>query len=87
VFNLKLDRHCYNQGCGSGFELDPDLIGSVDPDPESESGSGIGIQEGKNYQQKKKKINKFHVLCWMFSFESFFCNLDVLYGGLGIDKL
>jgi hypothetical protein len=25
------------QGCGSGSELDPDSIGSVDPDPYSES--------------------------------------------------
>jgi hypothetical protein len=33
---------------------------------------------------------KFHVLkCWMGSLraECFFCNLDILYGGLGIGKL
>jgi hypothetical protein len=33
---------------------------------------------------------KVHVLkCWMASFETegFFCNLGVLYGGLGIVKL
>jgi hypothetical protein len=28
-----------DQGCGSGSQLDPDSIGSVDPDPESGSGS------------------------------------------------
>jgi hypothetical protein len=71
-----------NQACGSGSELDPDSIRSMDPDPVF----GIRIQEGKNDQQKKKKIKKFHVLkCWMFSF--FFCNLDVLYGGLRKGKL
>jgi hypothetical protein len=30
----------WKQGCGSGSQLDPDSIGSVDPDPYSESGSG-----------------------------------------------
>jgi hypothetical protein len=29
------------QGFGSGFQSDPDSIGSVDPDPDSESGSGM----------------------------------------------
>jgi hypothetical protein len=24
----------YNQGCGSGSQLDPDSVGSVDPDPD-----------------------------------------------------
>jgi hypothetical protein len=38
--------------------------------------------------QRSRKVKKFHVLkCWMFSFESFFCNLDVLYGSLGIGEL
>ncbi len=31
---------CFRQGFGSGCELDPDSIRSVDPDPYSESGSG-----------------------------------------------
>ncbi len=60
---------------GSGSELDPDSIRSVnpvrnpDPDP-------------KKYPQKYNKIKKFHALkCCMFSFEG--CSLDVLSGGLG----
>jgi hypothetical protein len=54
------------QGCGSGSELDPDSIGSVDPDPYSESGSG----RAKITHKSKKKF-KCHVLkFWMFSFES-----------------
>jgi hypothetical protein len=49
----------------------------------------IWIQEGKNGPQKKeKKIKKFHVLKgWILSFEDFSCSLDVLHGGLGINKL
>jgi hypothetical protein len=42
------------------------------------------------HKVEKKKIKKFHVLnCWMFSFEAegFFCNVDFLYGGLGVGKL
>jgi hypothetical protein len=37
-----------------------------------------------------EKIKKFHVLsagCSLLRAEGFFCNLDVLYGGLGIGKL
>jgi hypothetical protein len=60
------------QGFGSGSELDPDSIGSVAPDP--------GWQD---WPTKLKKIKKFHFL----RAEGFFCNLDVLYGGLGIGKL
>jgi hypothetical protein len=56
VFNLKLDRHCYNQGCGSGYELDPDLIGSVNPDPESGSGSG---SRREKITHKRKKLKNF----------------------------
>jgi hypothetical protein len=29
----------------------------------------IRIQAGKNDPQKKKKLNEFHVLCWIFSLE------------------
>jgi hypothetical protein len=49
----------------------------------------IWIQEDKNGPQKKeKKMKKFLVLkCWMFSFEGFSYSLDVLHGGLGINKL
>ncbi len=49
------------------------------------SGSG----SGRAKMTKVEKNLKFHVLkCWMFSLraEGFFCNLDVLYGGLGIGK-
>ncbi len=56
----------HSQGCGSGSQLDPDSIASVDPDPYSESG-----YRRANDPQKQKKFQKFHVLkCWMFSFES-----------------
>jgi hypothetical protein len=63
----------------------------------SVSGSGFGIrlriQEGKNGRAKmthksRKKFVKVHVLkCWMASLEMKSCNLDILYGGLGIGKL
>jgi hypothetical protein len=39
---------------------------------------------------KNIKVKTFHVLkCWMFSFrdDGFSCRLDILYGGLGINKL
>ncbi len=63
--------NCLLQGCGSvsgsGSELNPDSIGSVDPDPYSGSGSRMA----KITHKSRKKIKKFHVLkCWMFSFES-----------------
>ena len=42
---------------------DPDSIGFVDPDPALDLG-------GKNYQQKKEKVKKFHILkSWMLSLE------------------
>jgi hypothetical protein len=46
------------QGCGSGSQLDPDSVGSVDPDPE----------EGKNDPQKWNKLKKsyFEVLYGLF---------------------
>jgi hypothetical protein len=47
----------------------------------------IRIKEGKCDPQKKKKIKKFPVSgvgCSLLKAEGFFCNLDVLYGGLGI---
>jgi hypothetical protein len=40
--------------------------------------------------KSRKKFVKVHVLkCWLplFRADGFFCNLDVLYGGLGIGKL
>jgi hypothetical protein len=55
VFNLKLDRHCYNKDCGTGSDLDPDLIGSVDP----ESGSGSGSRREKITHKRRKKLINF----------------------------
>jgi hypothetical protein len=42
------------QGCGSGFQLDPDSIGSVDPYPYSESGSRMAKM---NYKSRKNLRN------------------------------
>jgi hypothetical protein len=71
-----------NQGWRSGSGLDPDSIGSVDPDSESGSGS-----------KRAKMTHKSRIFFFNFMFRSvgwpllradgFFCNLDVLYGGLG----
>ncbi len=51
----------------------------LDPDP-----------GGQKWLAKIEKVKKFRLLkCWMFSFESwgFFCNLDILRGGIGISIL
>jgi hypothetical protein len=44
---------------------------------------------GQKWPTKKEKKNKkFHVLkCWMFSCEGFSYCLEVLHGGIGINKL
>ncbi len=79
-------------GCGSGSVsgsgLDPDSIGSVDPDPYSESGSGS--RRAKMTHKSRNFFEKF--MFWSVGWpllraEGFFCNLDFLYGGLGIGKL
>jgi hypothetical protein len=73
-----------NQGCGSGCGLDPDSIGSVNPGRIRNPDPG-----GQKWPTKVEKYLKVHVLkCWMASLwaEGFFCNLDILYGGLGISK-
>ncbi len=62
------------RGSGSGSQLDPDSIGSVDPDPDP---------GGQNDPQKEKKSVGWPLL----RAEGFFYNLDVLYGSLGIGKL
>ncbi len=66
----------------------------ADPDPDwirIQSGQWIRIQEDKNDPQKLKKNCKssyFLSVGWpLLRAEGFFCNLDVLYGGLGIGKL
>ncbi len=57
---------------------DPDSIGSVDPDPDLESGSG-SVSRRANMTHKSRSVG------WpLLRAEGFFCNLDVLFGGLGI---
>ncbi len=57
------------------------------------SGSGsvfgirIRIQEGKNNPHKEKKFMFWSVGWPLLWAAGFFCNLDILYGGLGIGKL
>ncbi len=74
-------------GFGSGSQLDPDSIGSVDPDPYSESGS----RRAKIMTNKRRKNLRNFMFssdgCSLLRAEVFFCNLDVFYGGLGIGKL
>ncbi len=79
VWNIPASR---NQGCGSGSGLDPDSIGSVDPDPDP------GGQKWPTEVDKKILKFIFWSVGWpLLRAEGFFCNLDVLYGGLGIGKL
>ncbi len=71
---------------GSGLDLDS--IGPVDPDPNSESGSES--RRAKMTHKRRNFFVKVHVLkCYkpLLRAEGFFCNLDILYGGLGIGKL
>ncbi len=55
------------------------------------SGFGIRIQEGKNDLPNKffffRNFMFWSAGCSLLRPEGFFCNLDVLYGGLGISKL
>jgi hypothetical protein len=64
-----------------GRVADPDSIGSVDPDPDSESGSGSRRAKMTHKSRKNFLSSCFEVL------EGFFCNLNILYGCLGIGKL
>ncbi len=83
---LFLSRHskailfwCIVQGYGSGSVFNRAS--------RSESVFGIRIQEGKNDPQKEKKF-MFCSVGWPLLWAAgFFCNLDTLYGGLGIGKL
>jgi hypothetical protein len=57
-------------------------------DPDSESGSGS--RRAKMTQKSRKKLRNFmfgSAGCSLLRAEGFFCNLDDLYGGLGISKL
>jgi hypothetical protein len=58
----KLEFFTYNliQGCGSGSQLDPDSIGSVDPDPDP-GGQKWPTKVGKNL-----KISCFELLDVLF---------------------
>ncbi len=83
-----------SQGCESGSVsgsgLDPDSIGSVDPDPDPYSKSGSGSRRAKITHKSRivLKSTCFEVLDGLpLRAEGFFCNLDFLYGGLGIGKL
>jgi hypothetical protein len=69
------------------IRLDPDSIGSVDPDPDSESGSGTRRAKMTHKSRNFFKSSCFEVLDGILRAVGFFCNLDVLYGGLGIGKL
>ncbi len=64
------------------------LTSVVDPDPYLHWSR---IQEGKKLPTKIGKVNKFNFFLWagcsILRAESFSCSLDVLYGGLGINKL
>ncbi len=64
-----------------------DSIGSVDPDPYSESGSGSRWAKMTHKSRKIKKFMFSSARCSLLRAEGFFCNFDVLYGGLGIGKL
>jgi hypothetical protein len=58
----------------------------MDPDPYSESGS----REAKMTHKSRKKFRNFMFLsaeCSLLRAEGFFCNFDILYGGLGMVKL
>ncbi len=67
---------------------DPDSIGSVDPDPFPEFGSGFrGAKMTHKSRKKLRNIMFWSARCSLWRAEGFFCNLDVLYGGLGIGKL
>jgi hypothetical protein len=47
-----INYHSANQGCGSGSQLDPDSIGSMDPGAESGSGS----RRAKMTHKSRKKL-------------------------------
>jgi hypothetical protein len=72
--------------------VDPDSVGFLNPypDTDSQSGSKSGSRTAKMAQKNRNLYcNKFHLVkCWMFSLrvKGFSCSLDVLYGGLGINK-
>ncbi len=66
---------------------DPDSIRPVDPDPDSESGSGRAKMTHKSREKKLYKFMFWSVGWPLLRAEGLFCNLDILYGGLGISKL
>jgi hypothetical protein len=64
---------------------DPDSIRSADADPYSESGSG----SSRGQKLPTKVAKNFEISCSepLLRAEGFFCNLDVLYGGIGIGNM
>ncbi len=79
-------NHCF----GSGSELDPDSIRSVDPTPNPDSEFGSGSRRAKVTHTNRKKLRNF--MFWSAGYsllrtKGFSCSLDVLYGGLGISEL
>jgi hypothetical protein len=72
--------HCF------GFGLDPDSIRSVDPD--SKSGSGFRRAKMTHKNRKKLRNSTFSsAKCSLLRAEGFSSSLDVLYDGLGTNKL
>jgi hypothetical protein len=49
-----IDTGTFRPGCGSGYGLDPDSMGCLDPDSESGSGS-----RGKKKKKMKKNQNLY----------------------------
>jgi hypothetical protein len=81
VVDFRKKMFAFGQCFGSGSGLDPGSIKSVDPYPDP---------GGKNYPQKlkiAKKLRNFLLWILFLGLKAFFCNLDVLFGGLGICKL
>ncbi len=69
------------------FIFSAPTVSVVDPDPDRiqiQWGPWIRIREGKNGPEKYRTI-KINFIFWRA--EGFSCNLDVVYGGLGISKL
>jgi hypothetical protein len=60
----------------------------LDPDQDTKSGSGFKRAKMTHKSRKNLEISCFEGLDGLFGeLKGFFCNLDVLYGSLGIGKL
>jgi hypothetical protein len=56
-------------------------------DPDSESGSGSRRAKMTHKVEKNLKFMFWNVGWPLLRAEGFFCNMNILYGGLGIGKL